>query len=171
VGFSAAVAVAQRLLKNSRTVSQKSIYGTPAGGWVGFSAAVAVAQRLLKNSRTVSQKSIYGTPAGGWVGFSAAVAVAQRLLKNSRTVSQKSIYGTPAGGGVGFSAAVAVAQRLLTPSGPTIIGQICPYLAVYRTLCHNKMLVTLRVISQVRVLLFSILLYQLIDLILESNWL
>ena len=58
MGFSAAVAVAQRLLKNSRTVSQKSIYGTPAGGWVVFFAA---AQRLLKNSRTMSQKTIYGT--------------------------------------------------------------------------------------------------------------
>ena len=69
MGFSAAVAVAQRLLKNSRTVSQKSIYGTLlVGGWVGVSAAVAVAQRLLKNSRTLSQKSIYGTPAGEWVG-------------------------------------------------------------------------------------------------------
>jgi len=59
-----------RLLKNSRTLSQKSIYGTLlVGGWVGFSAAVAVAQRLLKNSRTLSQKSIYGTLlVGGW-GF------------------------------------------------------------------------------------------------------
>jgi len=27
-------AAAPRLLKNSRTVSRKSIYGTPAGGWV-----------------------------------------------------------------------------------------------------------------------------------------
>jgi hypothetical protein len=53
-----------RLLKNSRTVSRKSIYGTPAGGWVGFSAAVAVAQRLLKSGLRIDQGVCKLDPSG-----------------------------------------------------------------------------------------------------------